>query len=60
MICPYIVNRKTITQSNIEYNEEEQQTSWTEIQNNIASAYKCQEENCAAFKNGRCCYGEKT
>lgn len=56
MICPYAVNRKTVTQSKIEYDENGNQTAWVEIQNNNASFLKCQKEYCAVFRDGRCCY----
>ena len=49
MICPYAVNR-------IEYDENDNQTVWVEIQNNNDSFLKCQEKECAVFRDGRCCY----
>lgn len=56
MVCPYAVNRKVVTQSRIQYNDDGQQTSWVEAQTNTAEFVECQKENCAAFQDGKCCY----
>ncbi len=56
MKCPYAVHRKTVTKTQMEYDDDGQQTSWVEAQNNMASFAECQKENCGAWQNGKCCY----
>jgi len=58
MKCPYAVNRQVTTQSIMQYNEEGQQTSWTEYQNNTAQFVNCLKEECGAYNpdTGRCEY----
>lgn len=60
MKCPYAVHRQTIRQTTIEYNGENMQTGYTEIEKNSAAFLKCLKENCGAWQNGKCCYnGER-
>lgn len=56
MKCPYAVNRHTVSQTNIEYNEEGVQTFQQTVENNTASFVDCLEENCGAWRDGRCEY----
>ena len=56
MKCPYAVNRQTITETVIEYDDEGNQTGYTEITNNNAAFINCLGEECGAYKNGECCY----
>ena len=56
MKCPYVVHRQSVTQTNVEYNEDGQQDNWTEIQNNTAEFAECQKQYCGAWYNGRCHY----
>lgn len=56
MKCPYAVNRKTVTQTHIEYDDEGKQSNWTEVQNNNAFFLNCVESECGAWRDNRCCY----
>lgn len=56
MICPYAVNRKQITQTQMQYDDEGKQTHWMEIQTNTAFFVECKQEGCGAWKDGQCCY----
>lgn len=58
MKCPYVIHRRMVTQSSIEYNEDGQQNSWTEVRNNIAEFAECKKENCGAWHRGKCCYNQ--
>lgn len=58
MKCPYVIDRKIITQTHIEHDEDGQQKDWTEVQNNKAVFAECEKENCGAWRNGRCCYNQ--
>ena len=58
MICPYAVNRKVVTRSQIQYNDNGQQTAWMEAQTNTAEFINCEGENCGAFQDGKCCYNK--
>ena len=56
MICPYIVHRKTVTQTKTEYDDDGRDIFWEQVQNNAAEAMACVEEGCAAWQGGRCQY----
>ena len=56
MKCSYAVNRHTVSQTNFEYNEEGVQTFQQTVENNTASFVDCLEENCCAWRDGRCEY----
>lgn len=56
MKCPYAVNRRTVSQTNFEYNEEGVQTFQQTVENNTASFLDCLEMECGAWKDGRCEY----
>lgn len=56
MKCPYAVTRKEINQTKMEYDENGNQISYTEIRANIAGFINCEKENCGAWQNGKCCY----
>lgn len=48
MKCPYAVTRKEVIQTKIEYNEDGQQSLYSEIRNNKAVFVECEKENCGA------------
>lgn len=56
MKCPYAVNRHTVSQTNFEYNEDGVQTFQQTVESNTASFLNCLEEECGAWKDGRCQY----
>lgn len=56
MKCPYAVTRREINQTNMEYDENGNQTSYSEIRNSIAMFVNCEKENCGAWRDGKCCY----
>jgi hypothetical protein len=58
MKCPYAVNRKVVTQTSMQYDENGCQTSYTEYQNNQAEFVNCLEEECGAYnkETGKCEY----
>lgn len=56
MKCPYAVNRRTVSQTNFEYDEEGAQTLQQTVENNTASFLDCLEKDCGAWKNGQCEY----
>ena len=60
MRCPYAVNRHTVTQTIIQYDENGNQTNFTEYQNNTASFVDCLEEECGAYNKStkKCEYKE--
>ncbi len=58
MKCPYAVTRVIRTHMDAEYNEQGCQTEYTEMQMNKAEFVDCAENECGAWKNGKCCYKE--
>ena len=56
MICPYIVHRSVVTQNTSEFDSEDRETGWQQVQRNTATPMECQKENCAAWQDGKCCY----
>ncbi len=58
MKCPYAVNRQSVTQTKVEYNEDGNQSGWTEYQNNTAQFLDCLQEECGAYnpETNRCQY----
>lgn len=56
MKCPYVVTRKEINQTKMEYDENNNQTFYSEIRTNQGIFVDCEKENCGAWQNGKCCY----
>lgn len=56
MICPYAVNRKTVTAWECTFDDEGRQDSSKQIENNVVTYPECQKENCGAWHNGECGY----
>ena len=56
MKCPYAVTRKEVNQTKIEYDENGNQSFYSEVRNNIAVFVECEKENCGAWQDGKCCY----
>ena len=46
---PYAVNRKYVTQTHLNYDENGYQTDWIEVQNDNAEFTECLKENCAVY-----------
>ncbi len=61
MKCPYAVNRQTVTQTTMQYDENGRQTCYTEYQNNTAKFVDCLEEECGAYNadTKKCEYNTK-
>lgn len=57
MKCPYAVNRKTVSQTTFEYDENGMQTLQQTVENNKASFPECLQSSCGAWQNNHCCYG---
>lgn len=49
MKCPYAVTRKVVTQTSMQYDENGNQTSYTEYQNNTAEFVNCLGEECGVY-----------
>lgn len=58
MKCPYAVNRKTVSQTIFEHDEEGVQTFQQTVETNDASFPDCLQQECGAWKDGRCQYHE--
>lgn len=56
MICPYIVTRKSVCQTIIEYDEDGKEVFNQQMNENTAIPIACEKENCGAWRNGRCRY----
>lgn len=56
MICPYVVTRKTVTQTKFEYDDEGKETFSEQVDYNKAIPITCEKENCGAWRDGRCRY----
>lgn len=57
MVCPYAVNRHTVSQTVYEYDENGSVKMCQTIDHSTADFLKCQKEECGAWCNGRCNYG---
>ena len=57
MVCPYAVNRHTVTQTAYEYDEDGTVKMCQTIDHNTAEFVKCKKEECGAWRDGRCHYG---
>lgn len=60
MFCPYAVNRNVVTQCSFEYGEDGEMTISQTIEHNNAEFIKCKENECGAWREGRCCYNNNT
>lgn len=58
MFCPYAVNRKTVTQTVYDYNEDGSVAQAQTVETNNAEFLQCKQQECGAFRNGKCCYNE--
>lgn len=56
MICPYIVHRKVVRQTTSDFDEEGREVAWQQVEDIQAVAMHCEEGNCAAWQDGKCCY----
>lgn len=58
MKCPYVVSRFNRTSAQIEYNEDGQQSEYTETEFNSAIFANCLKEQCGAYnkKKKKCEY----
>ena len=57
MVCPYAVNRHSVQQTVYEYNEDGSVNMHQTIDNNTAEFLECKKNECGAWWNGRCNYG---
>lgn len=58
MKCPYAVNRLNVSQTDFQYDESGNQTFQQTIDHNTAEFVDCLEENCGAWRDGRCRYNQ--
>ena len=58
MKCPYAVNRNVNQQTIYEYGDNGEMTFQQVIENNTAEFVDCLEENCGAWRDGRCQYNQ--
>ena len=58
MFCPYAVNRHVVQQHIYEYNEDGSTKMVETVDHNTASFVKCKENECGAWRDGKCCYGQ--
>lgn len=58
MKCPYAVNRRMVSQTTFEFDEEGKQTAQQTVENNNAEFVTCIERKCGAWCDGRCQYHE--
>ena len=57
MKCPYAVDRHSVIQTNFEYNEENGAETFRQtVEHNTAAFTDCLQENCGAWRDGRCRY----
>lgn len=56
MRCPYVVTRKETTQTKMEYDENGSQTFFQELKVDKGEFLICEEDNCGAWQDGKCCY----
>lgn len=57
MVCPYAVNRHSVSQTVYEYDAEGIMKMYQTIEHNNAEFIECKKEECGAWCNGRCNYG---
>ena len=58
MECPYAVNRHNVSQTVFQYDGTGNQTFQQTIGHNTAEFVDCLEENCGAWRDGRCQYNQ--
>lgn len=58
MKCPYAVNRHNVSQTVFQYDESGNYTFQQTIDHNTAEFVDCLEENCGAWRDGRCQYNQ--
>ena len=56
MFCPYAVNRHSVQQTIYEYNEDGSMKMCQTVDHNNAEFTKCKEQECGAWRGGKCCY----
>ena len=56
MFCPYAVNRHTVQQTVFEYNDDGSMKMSQTVDHNNAEFIKCKEQECGAWRDGKCCY----
>ena len=56
MKCPYVLSEETVTQTSIEYNDDEQAKVYLEVQHSKPAMTNCIGKECGAFYDGRCHY----
>ncbi|MBR2048286.1 MAG: hypothetical protein IJ960_06775 [Oscillospiraceae bacterium] len=56
MKCPYAVNRHRVVQVSIDYDEEGVEIGSQTVEHNTAELVNCLQENCGAWRDGRCRY----
>lgn len=60
MKCPYAVIRITKTRYVNHFNDDGYNDFSNSLEVNSASFVECEKENCGAWQNGKCCYGNQT
>lgn len=58
MKCPYAVNRKTVSQTTFEHDENGVQIFQQTVEMNNASFPDCLQQECGAWNDGLCQYHE--
>lgn len=56
MKCPYAVDRHRVLQTSIDYDEEGVEVGSQTVEHNTAEFTNCLQENCGAWRDGRCRY----
>lgn len=56
MKCPYAVDRRTVSQTSFEYDEDGVEVFRQTVEDNTASFLECLREECGAWQDGRCQY----
>lgn len=59
MKCPYAVTRKELTNTEMVYDDNGNQTAYIESKSNVAVFVECEKENCGAWHDGKCCYNQR-
>lgn len=58
MKCPYAVDRHRVVQVVIDYNDEGVEIGSQTVEHNTATFVNCLQNQCGAWKDGRCAYHE--
>ena len=56
MFCPYAVDRHVVSQTIYEYNEDGTTKMQQTIDHNTAKFTECKQQECGAWRDGKCCY----